>query len=99
MCSTPHWRSANIGIARADVRADGFWDFWPDADVAGPKSGTAILTIPEFDGHAVVEIFAIELAPGTTQRSAGRVFRHTGLAAGLGINTFDALERRHNSKR
>jgi hypothetical protein len=27
------------------------------------------------------------------------VFRHTGLAAGLGIDSFDALEWRHNSTR
>jgi hypothetical protein len=99
MCGTPHWRAAGIGIARADCRADGFWDFWPDADVLGPKSGTAVLTIPEFDGDAVVEIFAIEIAPSASQRRVGRVFRHTGNAIGLGIDTFEALEWRHNSTR
>jgi hypothetical protein len=99
MCGTPHWRSAGVGVARADCRADGFWDFWPDADVLGSKSGTAVLTIPEFDGDAVVEIFAIEIAPSASQRRVGRVFRHTGNAIGLGIDTFDALEWRHNSTR
>jgi hypothetical protein len=99
MCGTPHWRAAGVGVARADCRADGFWDFWPDADVLGPKSGTAVLTIPEFDGDAVVEIFAIEIAPSASQRRVGRVFRHTGNALGLGIDTFDALEWRHNSTR
>jgi hypothetical protein len=96
---TPAWRVAGCGIARADTFADGTWDHCATHDIDGPKAGTAVLTMPAFDGPDIVELFALELAPQATQRRAGRVYLRTGHAVGLGTHSFEAREWRENSTR
>ncbi len=94
------WRAAGCGVARARLKADGTWDDWDLGDLAPAKSrkesdiGSPVVTIPVYDGFEVVEIFAVELAPGIGSRRVGRVFALTGLACGLGLATPAFLEWR-----
>ncbi|MBI1243778.1 MAG: hypothetical protein GC202_02140 [Alphaproteobacteria bacterium] len=86
----PAWRSAGCGIARARLKADGSWDDWelrdlaPEGSRADSDLGAVVVTVPVYDAFEVVEIFAIELAPGIGARRVGRVFGLTGDAYGLG---------------
>lgn len=100
---TPAWRVAGCGVVRADIFADGRWDYCATRDLAedktDPFNGTAVLTIPAYDGPHLVDIFALELGPAISKRRVGRVYFRTGHAIGLGTHSFEATEWRRASTR
>jgi hypothetical protein len=100
------WKRLGIGVCRATVKRDGIWEPFADGDlpreIAG--KGVPVLTIPALrggtliDGGEVVDVFAVELAPGVPARATGRVYALTGLALGLGLDSFAFDEWRGWSK-
>lgn len=89
------WKRLGIGVCRATVKRDGTWEPFADGDVPREIAGRGVpvLTIPALrggtllDGAEVLDIFAVELAPGVPARATGRVYALTGLAIGLGLDT------------